>query len=303
MKICSAILNWNGQEHLRHLLPSLTKAHRLSGGNIYLIHNGPESESLEWVGEQFPDVIIKYPPANDYLYSYNWLLPQLTEDIVIILNNDLRVEENFIAPLVRHFADPVVFSVSARSREWDDSADSSGPFHIREHHGWVYCDPDFQNQNCVYEAFASGGFMALDRKKFLELGGFDRLYYPAYGEDMDLGFRAWLKGWKNIYEPVSVVYHRESASWNGKERKSDLLSMRSAFLFRWRYFGGYSLQELIYLIKSVLSDCLQGKNTRLKGLICAVKEWRKHSGDKKQYRISKQEFAKISAGWGNTPKA
>jgi len=300
---CSAVLNWNGHEHLRHLLPSLTVAHNIAGGKIYIIHNGPASESLDWVEKEFPEAVIKYPPQNDYLYSYNWLLPELTEDIVIILNNDLRVDEDFVGPLLRHFNDPDVFSVSARSREWDDSADSSGPFHIRNHHGWVYCDPDFKNQNCVYAAFASGGFMAVDRKKFLDIGGFDRLYYPAYGEDLDLGFRALLKGWKNIYEPASVVYHRESASWNGKERKSDLLAMRSAFLFRWRYLGGYSFSEFVYLLKSLLYDLVQGKQTRLKALGMATKEWRKWCSNHQESKcITKEKFDSLSSEWGRRPK-
>ena len=44
-------------------------------------------------------------------------------------------------------------------------------------------------------------------KKFLELGGFDSLLAPFYLEDTDLGYMAWKRGWKVLYQPKSVVYH------------------------------------------------------------------------------------------------
>ena len=44
--------------------------------------------------------------------------------------------------------------------------------------------------------------MAVDRNKFVELGGFNRLFAPAYCEDVDLCFRAWRQGWRCIYDPT-----------------------------------------------------------------------------------------------------
>ncbi len=55
-------------------------------------------------------------------------------------------------------------------------------------------------------AYGGGGSCAFDRKKFLELGGFDELLAPFYMEDTDLGYLAWKRGWKNLYQPASVVF-------------------------------------------------------------------------------------------------
>src|SRR5207302_8680 len=55
--------------------------------------------------------------------------------------------------------------------------------------------------------FGGGGSCAFDRRKFLELGGFDPLLAPFYLEDTDLGYMAWKRGWKVLYQPKSVVYH------------------------------------------------------------------------------------------------
>ena len=55
--------------------------------------------------------------------------------------------------------------------------------------------------------YGGGGSCAFDRSKFLELGGFDELLAPFYLEDTDLGYLAWKRGWKVLYQPASVVYH------------------------------------------------------------------------------------------------
>lgn len=295
---CSVVLNWKGKEHLQYLLPTLVEAHRRSGGTLRILHNGPSEESLEWVNKRFPEVVVHLAPSNEYLYSYNWLIPLLDEEVVVLLNNDLKVKEDFFEPLLKHFSDSLVFSVCAHSLEWDGSANSSGPVQIRLHRGWVYNHVDFKNQNRVCTAFASGGFMAVDRKKFIEIGGFDRLYYPAYGEDMDLGFRAWLRGWKSIYEPSSVVFHRESASWDSINNRSRKLSYRAHYLFRWRYFGFFTASEALYLIVSCVRELSSGNVERVQGLILALQQWRTFEGKEKRKLIPRKTFKSLTSLWG-----
>ena len=79
--------------------------------------------------------------------------------------------------------------------------------------------------------------MALDRIKFLQLGGFDSLYYPAYVEDVDLCFRAWRNGWRCIFEPASQVLHREGGSWKAtKDPTINSKILRNSLLFQWLNF-------------------------------------------------------------------
>jgi GT2 family glycosyltransferase len=49
--------------------------------------------------------------------------------------------------------------------------------------------------------------MMVRKTEFLSLGGFDPLYF-MYFEDVDLCWRYWLSGYKVLYVPQSVVYHR-----------------------------------------------------------------------------------------------
>ena len=55
---------------------------------------------------------------------------------------------------------------------------------------------------------AAGPVLAVDRRRFLELGGYDPIYFPGRIEDLDLGFRGWMAGYRGYYVPESVAYHR-----------------------------------------------------------------------------------------------
>ena len=234
--VCLAILNYNGRRHLEILLPSALEAARRYPGDarVLVLDNRSTDNDLKWITSAYPDVNVIVAPKNDFLYSYNWLLPQLQEEIVVLLNNDLRLKDDFILPLISHFSNPNVFAVSATSRDWDDVDYTWGPIALNCHHGLYYWDYDQSRQEASYTLFCSGGFMAVCREKFLQIHGFNRLFYPAYGEDLDLCFRAWRRGWKCIIEPASVVFHRVHGSFNadGNKRAARLMQ-RCQLLFQW----------------------------------------------------------------------
>ena len=83
--------------------------------------------------------------------------------------------------------------------------------------------------------FPTGGAMSVSRDRFLAMGGFDELYYPAYWEDVDLGYRAWKNGFVNLFQPESVMYHMKAASWS-KENQDYVraIDFRNGWLFIWR---------------------------------------------------------------------
>ena len=77
---------------------------------------------------------------------------------------------------------------------------------------------------------------AIDRRKFLSLGGFDELLAPFYLEDTDIGFLAWKRGWKVLYQPASVVFH-EHRGTIGKRFSSayiDSVLKKNYILFAWK---------------------------------------------------------------------
>jgi len=98
------------------------------------------------------------------------------------------VDVNFIEPLLKHFSDSSVFSVSSVSLGRDNKKKKIP-------------------QKAIEVEWCCAGYTAYDKEKFLYLGGFHPIYFPFYCEDRDIGYRAKKIGWKNIIEPKSIVYH------------------------------------------------------------------------------------------------
>ena len=253
--VCLAILNYNGRKHLEHLLPTACAAAEKPSAPcaVVVLDNQSTDDDVAWIEREFPSVQTIMAPENDFLFSYNWLAQKRTEDILVFLNNDLRVDPSFLGPLIRHFESADVFSVSARSYDWNGTQITSGPASLKFENGFYKWNFDTGHQKTCHTLFTSGGFMAVDRKKFLELEGFNRLFAPAYCEDVDLCFRAWRRGWLCIYEPDSIVWHRHQGTWSRNSIGNlSSLELRSLLLMQWSTFPMHKgrwarLQSLVKL--------------------------------------------------------
>jgi GT2 family glycosyltransferase len=158
---------------------------------------------------------------------------------VVLLNNDVKVEPDFIAPLISHFSSPSVFAVAPKQLSFSGKTHEGGKNRIELRFGLMYSGPLYGEDPVMekpgytfYEANS-----AYDRKKILELGGFDDIYAPYLWEDADLGYRAWKSGYKFIYEPKSVIYHAESYTLDRESKKirgRRMLTRRNSFIFTWK---------------------------------------------------------------------
>src|SRR5579871_3538237 len=212
---CASVVipNWNGKDLLEKYLPSVIRA--LDGNprnEIIVVDNGSSDGSAEFVAKAFPSVRLLALPTNlGFGGGSNAGFRAATNDIVVLLNSDMRVEPDFLAPLLAGFSDERVFAVSCQIF-------FSDPEKLREEtgltQGWwengglrVRHRDDKAIQDLYPCFYGGGGSCAFDRRKFLELGGFDELLRPFYLEDTDLGYLAWKRGWKVLYQPRSVVHH------------------------------------------------------------------------------------------------
>ena len=93
---------------------------------------------------------------------------------------------------------------------------------------------NFNHRDALYSMFAGGGAAMFDRKKFLDIGGFESLLSPFYWEDVELSYRAWKRGYTILYEPRSVVYHRLSSTI-GKFNKRNVrkIDQRNRLVYHW----------------------------------------------------------------------
>lgn len=278
VSVCLAILNYNGKKHLEHLLPTAcAAAGKFSGAcSVVVLDNQSTDDDLAWIAREFSGVEAMVAPRNDFLFSYNWLAQKRTEVILVLLNNDLRVDPDFVAPLLRHFESGDVFSVSARSYDWNGTEVTSGPARLSFKNGFYSWRFDTQDQKACHTLFTSGGFMAVDRKKFVELGGFNRLFAPAYCEDVDLCFRAWRRGWRCIYEPESIVWHQHQATWSIHLADSvSSLELRNLLLMQWSTFPMHKGRwaRLRSLAKLLIGSLAAGNPVWIKAYPATLAYW------------------------------
>src|ERR1022692_1280308 len=236
------IPNWNGRELLERYLPSVVAA---LGGNpeneIVVVDNGSADGSAECVRKAFPDVKVLALGRNlGFGGVSNAGFRAAKNDIVVLLNSDMQVSPDFLPPLVEGFRDERVFAVScqiffrnpAKLREetgltqgwWQDGG-------LKVRHRIDSCLDDLFP--CFY---GGGGSCAFDRRKFLELGGFDILLAPFYLEDTDLGYMAWKRGWKVLYQPRSIVYHEHRGTIGKRFSEAQIQAVlkKNYLLFCWK---------------------------------------------------------------------
>ncbi|HEY2843834.1 MAG TPA: glycosyltransferase [Bryobacteraceae bacterium] len=236
------IPNWNGRDLLAKYLPSVIAALAdYPESEIIVVDNGSEDGSGQYLREQFPQVRVLALDRNfGFGGGSNAGFQAARHDIVVLLNSDMRVERNFLRPLLDGFGDEQTFAVSCQIF-------FSDPDKLREESGltegwWQQgalrvrhrLDPEIRE---LYPCFyGGGGSCAFDRRKFLQLGGFDELLQPFYLEDTDLGYLAWKRGWKVFYQPASIVFH-EHRGTIGKHFSSAYIQtvlQKNFLLFTWK---------------------------------------------------------------------
>ena len=110
------IPNWNGRDLLEKYIPSIIEALADHPGNeILVVDNGSEDGSAEFLRERFPSVRVLALDRNlGFGGGSNAGFRAAANDIVVLLNSDMRVERDFLAPLLEAFTDETIFSVACQ---------------------------------------------------------------------------------------------------------------------------------------------------------------------------------------------
>ncbi len=236
------IPNWNGRDLMEKYLPSVVAAMAANPRNeVIVVDNGSTDGSVAFLRSAFPSVRVIALPVNlGFGGGSNRGFQEAANDIVVLLNSDMRVEPDFLQPLLDGFSDHAVFAVACQIFFTD-------PGKIREEtgltQGWwsqgalrVRHYDDGQVDTLFPCFYPGGGSSAFDRRKFLALGGFDHLLRPFYLEDADLGYLAWKRGWKVLYQPASKVWHEHRGTIGKTFSHSyiDTVIGKNFLLFCWK---------------------------------------------------------------------
>ncbi len=278
------VLNYNGRELLVECLPSILEAAARSPVpcGVTVVDNSSIDGSAELASQQWPEVRV-VREQNLGLASFNRVLTTLDEPVVLLLNNDVKLAPDAVWPLLQAFEqhDDALFSAplcwSFDGREYEGMRTR-----VRSRFGMVQGMCRVPGHERVLEradlTASAGPVLAVDRTRFLALGGYDPVYFPGRIEDLDLGFRGWMAGLKGYYEPRSVAYHRGFGSFGpalGIDR-CDVLAIRNSFLFAWKNLRGPRLLAHFLWVPARLGYWLmRGRLDLLAALPAAVRQWAK----------------------------
>jgi GT2 family glycosyltransferase len=210
------VVTWNGRQYLDACLSAVAAQDGVSAETI-LVDNASTDGTVAYVRERFPHVrVIEMPQNRGFAGGNNAGVRQARGRFIALLNNDAVPEPGWLPALVRGLEEDAGFAlVTSRIVYMHDPGliDSAGDSLLasggafKRHHG-ARVETALESS----EVFGvCGAACLMPRRVFEELGGFDEDFFVSH-EDVDLSYRARLRGYRCRYVADAVVRHHGSAS-------------------------------------------------------------------------------------------
>lgn len=207
-------LNWNGLGHLEPCYSSLRELdYPQDKLELIMVDNGSTDGSVEFMQQQFPEVkVIRNRTNLGFCKANNLGAKAARGKYVAFLNNDTRVHPAWARELVAAVeVEGEVVCAASKILTWEgdrlDFVGGSVNFHgvgFQPAYGSTDVDAFSEPRELL---FACGGSMLIEQDVFLDCGGFDEDFFIYY-EDVDLGWRLWVLGYKVVFVPTAITYHR-----------------------------------------------------------------------------------------------
>ena len=292
------IPNYNGMAYLENCLASL----RGEPARVIVVDNGSTDGSRALVQEKFPKVrLISLDRNYGFCRAVNRGMEASETTYVILLNNDTEAQPGFVKALEKAMdGDERVFSGAARMVRMDAPSriDDAGDYYCAL--GWAFAagrDKPAENYDAPREIFSACGGACIYRRRILQkIGMLDENHF-AYLEDVDLGYRARLYGFRNLYVPGAVVRHAGSASSGSRYNafKAELTARNSVYLAYKNMPPGQMLLNLPFLLAGFLIKQLFFLKKGLgkswwKGLVKGIGLCRSPEGKKRRVRFDSERL-------------
>jgi len=274
--ISALIPNYNGVKLFEAYLPAVLTSLR-DGDELIVVDDTSTDQSVEWLKAKFNCLSKVSPVAETLLFqgkfsqgsktivlkvlvnlknqrfgmSCNRGVLVAAHDYIFLLNSDVAPHTDCLPPLLKHF-DPDsegrnVFGVGCLEIETTNNNQKAGKQTMHFERG-MFIHAKAANFKSGETAWVTGGSGLFSKAKWLEIGGFDKLYYPAYWEDIDLSFQASKRGWRVLFEADSVVDHNHETTNQTVfgQKKIEDMSWRNAKKFTWK--NGHFWQKIAFLL-------------------------------------------------------
>ncbi len=219
MDVTIIIISWNSQQILKkclqHVFAQTVQPHR-----IIVVDNNSSDKSAS-IAEEFESIDVRRMAINlGFAAGNNQALDECKTEWVALLNPDAFPAPNWLESLMTAATDnPDIAVFGSRQLCFDNPLIIDGIGDIYHMSGIVWREhhrvPQQADDLIAKEIFSPCAAAALYKRQVInEMGGFDEDFF-CYMEDVDLGFRLRLAGYKSLYVPEAAVYHVGSATTGG----------------------------------------------------------------------------------------
>lgn len=257
-QVSISVVNLNGKDYLGECLDSIKHLNYPSDKiEVIIVDNGSRDGSVEFINSNYPETrVIQNNKNMGFAFANNQAARAAKGEYVAFLNNDTRVDKNWLIELLRPiYRDKEVVASGSKVLSIDGKKfDFVGGMINFEGKGFQidYGVPADKDKYHLYSylPFVNGGAMMVDRRVFLETGGFDEDFF-AYYEDVDFGWRLWVLGYKVVFAPKSIVYHHHHGT--SKEFGEDKLRFLKERNSLYSVFKNYDDSNLAKAFSGTLS--------------------------------------------------
>ncbi|WP_266368858.1 glycosyltransferase family 2 protein [Tellurirhabdus rosea] len=244
-ELAVVILNYNGRAFLEQFLPSVL-AHS-SGHAVYVADNASTDDSVALLEKRFPEVrLIRLAQNEGYAGGYNRALAGVEARYFLLLNSDVEVTANWLAPLLdlmRRHPGAAACQPKIRSfhqKEQFEYAGAAGGY--IDPLGYPFCrgrifdtvEPDrgqYDDERRIF--WATGACMLVRADVFRQLGGFEAAFF-AHMEEIDLCWRLQNAGHEIWYCPRATVYHVGGGTLPKSNPRKTFLNFRNSLAMLYR---------------------------------------------------------------------
>ncbi|AJA47778.1 putative glycosyltransferase [Clostridium pasteurianum DSM 525 = ATCC 6013] len=231
------IVNYNGIQHLKECFDTIKKLdYPKEKIECIMVDNGSSDGSVQFIEENYSYVkIIKNDSNEGFAKPNNDAAKIATGDYLALINNDMRIDKDWLNAMFKTLdeasGDESYACVGSKIINWNGTKlDFAGGSINFAGYGYQFdYGMDVKEAELKYSEdrdilFACGGALLIDRNVFLKVGGFDEDYF-AYYEDVDLGWRLWILGYKVRFCAKAKCYHKH----NGTSKKFNTHKMKTLF--------------------------------------------------------------------------
>jgi O-antigen biosynthesis protein len=232
------MVTYNAWEWTERALGAL-REHTEPGYEVIVADNASTDGTLEGLAAVEGIAVLRNAVNLGFGPAVNLAALRARAPRLLLLNTDALVHPGWLPPLRAVLdGEPDVAAVSPRLLHLDGSLQEAGSIVWGDAEVWAYGAtqpaerPEYRFRRDV--DYASAACVLLRRSAFVDAGGFDPAYAPAYFEDVDLCLSLWEGGLRTVCQPASTVTHAGGASTGAGWRAELLERNRARFAARWR---------------------------------------------------------------------